>query len=156
MRARCRSHIGRLRNSNSIRKIPVHIPFSRRYLEGTLRLSNPTHKSLIAIESVWEVLDIAHGDLLLIDCNQADLALDGAYLLNLPGFSLRGVFARPQNKLRIVEPRSARGSIGNGQGRRPRSEASDSYEIDRRELLGDDHHIASKVVGRAVWVGRAI
>jgi hypothetical protein len=131
------------------------LPLSRRYLEGTLHLSEPTHKSLMAIESVWDLSDISHGDLLLIDRNQANLTADGAYLFNLPGFALRGVFTRLQGKLRIVEPRSTRGSISNRHDR-ARGETSDSYEVDRRELLGFGRQVASKVVGRAVWVGRRI
>jgi len=129
------------------------IPLSRRYLEGTLHLSQPTHKSLMAIESVWDLLDIVHGDFLLIDRNQANLTADGAYLFNLPGFALRGVFTRLQGKLRIVEPRSTRGSISN---RHDRARGETSYEVDRRELLGFGRQAASKVVGRAVWVGRRI
>lgn len=131
------------------------IPFSRRYLVGTLRLREPGHKSLMAIESVWDLLDIVRGDLLLIDRDQASLTADGVYLLNLPGFSLRGVCTRLHHKLRIIEPRSTRGSISNPQDR-VRGEISDSYEVDRRDLLGVGRQVASKVVGRAVWVGRAI
>jgi hypothetical protein len=142
--------------SLAIPRLVNEIPFSRRYLESTLRLIEPTHKSLIAIESVWNLLDTGRGDLLLIDRNQSTLAADGVYLFNLPGFSLKGVFNRFQDTLRIVEPRSTRGPIANRQGRRARVETSDSYEIDRRELLGDGRRVASKVVGRAVWVGRAI
>ncbi len=142
--------------SLAIPRLVNEIPFSRRYLESTLRLSEPTHKSLMAIESVWDLFDIVRGDLLLVDCNQAILTTDGVYLFNLPGFSLKGVFDRFQGKLRIVEPRPTRGTISNRQGRRAPGETSDSYDIDRRELLGDGRHVASKVVGRAVWVGRAI
>jgi len=142
--------------SLAIPRLVNEIPFSRRYLESTLHLDEPTHKSLIAIESVWDLFDTVRGDLLLIDRKQSTLAADGVYLFNLPGFSLKGVFNRFQGKLRIVEPRFTRGSISNRPGRRARGEASDSYEIDRRELLGDGRHVASKVVGRAVWVGRAV
>ncbi len=142
--------------SLAIPRLVNEIPFSRRYLESTLHLDEPTHKSLIAIESVWDLFDIVRGDLLLIDRKQSTLAVDGLYLFNLPGFSLKGVFNRFQGKLRIVEPRFTRGSISNRPGRRARGEASDSYEIDRRELLGDGRQMASKVVGRAVWVGRAV
>jgi len=139
--------------------IPVlvnQVPFSRNYLERTLRLNKPDHASLLAIESLWDIFDTMRGDLLLIDRKQANLVVDGVYLLNLPGFSLRGVFTRPQGKLQVVEPRSIRSSIPNRNDRHPRGQTPDSYELDRHELLGDGRRIASKVVGRAVWVGHAL
>jgi hypothetical protein len=144
------------KSSLNIPMLVNQIPFSRHYLETTLRLSEPTHDSLMAIESAWDLLDTARGDLLLIDRKQANLTADGVYLLNLPGFSPRVVFNRFQGKVRIIEPRSTRSSISNRNGRGRQSETSDSYEIDRLELLGDGRQLASKVVGRAVWVGRAI
>jgi len=73
--------------------IPVlinQVPFSRNYLERTLRLNEPNHKSLPTIESVWDLFDTMRGDLLLIDRKQANLVADGVYLLNLPGFALQG------------------------------------------------------------------
>jgi transcriptional regulator with XRE-family HTH domain len=140
-------------------QIPVivsQIPFSRHYLESNLRLNDPNHDSLLAIESVWDLFDILRGDLLLVDLKQGSLIQDGAYLLNLPGFSLRGIYNRPSGKLSIVEPRSARGSNSNRPDPGSRAETADSYQLDRRELLGDGRHAVSKVVGRVVWVGRAI
>ncbi|HXR36977.1 MAG TPA: helix-turn-helix domain-containing protein [Candidatus Binataceae bacterium] len=139
--------------------VPVlinQVPFSRNYLERTLRLNEPDHASLLVVESVWDLFDTMRGDLLLIDRKQADLVADGVYLLNLPGFSLRSVFTRPQGRLQIIEPQSIRNSTVNRYGRRPRDQTPHSYELDRRELLGDGRQVASKVVGRAVWVGHAI
>ena len=132
------------------------IPFSRRYLEGSLHLHEPTHKSLMAIESVWNLFNVVRGDLLLIDREQSTLDIDGVYLLNLPGFSLKGVFNAFQGKLRIVEPRAARDPISSKPDHLLRDETTDSYRIDRRELLGPGPHRFSKIVGRVVWVGRAV
>ncbi len=131
------------------------IPFSRRYLEGTLHLNEPSPKSLMAIESVWNLFDVVRGDLLLIDREQSTLDIDGVYLFNLPGFSLKGVSNAFQGKLRIVEPRTTRAPISNRSDRRLRGEAPGSYEIDRRELLGSGPHRVSRTIGRVVWVGRA-
>jgi hypothetical protein len=139
--------------------IPVlvnQIPFSRQYLERTLHLDEPDHASLLAIESVWDLFDTMRGDLLLIDRKQANMVADGVYLLNLPGFSLRGVSARPQGKLRIIEPQSIRSSIAKRPDCPRRDEPAHSYELDRRELIGDGRQVASKVVGRAVWVSHAV
>ena len=120
--------------------------------ENHLRLTEPGPRTLLAIESVWNLFDISQRDLLLIDRNQAGVVIDGVYLLNLPGFSLRAVFSRPGNQLKVVEPRSTERAIG----RRENDFGPEKgYQVDRRELLGAGH-IASKVVGRAVWAGRAI
>ena len=132
------------------------IPFSRRYLEGSLHLHEPTHKSLMAIESVWNLFDVVRGDLLLIDREQSTLDIDGVYLFNLPGFSLKGVFNAFQGKLRIVEPRTTRDPIASEPDHPLRDETMDSYQIDRRELLGPGPHRFSKIIGRVVWVGRAV
>jgi Bacteriophage CI repressor helix-turn-helix domain len=145
-----------LKSSLATPVIVNQIPFSRHYLVRILRLSDPSHESLLAIESVADLLNISRGDLLLIDRKQVDLTLDGVYLLNLPGFSLRGVFNRPQGKLSIIEPRSTRGSNSNRPDRRSQGETFDSYQVDRRELLGDGRQVISKVVGHAVWVCRTL
>lgn len=133
------------------------VPFGRNYLEAALGLDQPTHDSLLALSSVWQLFDVQHGDLLLIDCKQAGLTRDGLYLLTLPGFALRGVFGRTDGKVTIVEPRPAHAA------RAPREsltklqeKRSDSYQAERPELVGDGRYSSSKVVGRVVWIGRAL
>jgi len=89
--------------------------------------------------------------LLLIDRRQAQLARDGAYLLSLPGFSLRGIFNRPDNRVSAIEPRLSRaaGSIpANGA---LLAEASAAYQIDRQELLLDGPRSSSGWARRLGW-----
>ena len=139
-------------------QIPVivnQVPFSRHYLESVLRLGEPNEETLLVIESAWELLEVSRRDLLLIDRNQAQLALDGIYLLNLLGFSPRAVFNRPQGKLNIIEPLSDPRLNGADAGHPGRQRVPGSYQIDRSELLGGSPQ-ASKVIGRVVWIGRAI
>jgi hypothetical protein len=144
------------RGSLAIPFIINQIPFSRTYLERDLRVSDPGPDSLLAIESSADLLDVSRGDLLLIDRKQANIALDGLHLLDFPGFSLRGIFKRSQGELTIVEPRSAQGSVTDRPDRFSRAEVYHQYQMNRRELLGDGHQIVSKVVGRVVWIGRAL
>lgn len=132
------------------------LPFSRHYLETTLRLNQPSHDSLLAIQSAWNLLDLLRGDLLLIDRKQAGLTLDGVYLLALPGFVARGVFARPNGKLTVIEPRARHASTSTGLRGGGQEEWPDSYQVDRLELLGNERNSASKVVGRVVWIGRPL
>lgn len=141
------------KSSLQIPVIAAQIPFSRHYLENQLRLTEPGPHTLLAIESVWNLFDISLGDLLLIDRNQAGVVIDGVYLLNFPGFALRAIFSRPGGQLKVVEPRSTQRA---SKRREDDSGPEKGYQVDRRELLGAGHHIASKVVGRAVWAGRAI
>jgi hypothetical protein len=139
--------------------IPVlvkQLPLSRTDLECTLHLNKPSAQTLLAIESAWDLLEVSRGDLLLIDRTQASLTLDGVYLLDFPGFSLRGVFNRPQRKLSVVEPWFSRDSLSRAQNRGSQQKTYHIYQIDRRELLGDGRRVDTKVVGRAVWVGRAL
>jgi hypothetical protein len=82
--------------SLAIPAIVNQIPLSRHYLEHKVHPFEPSPESLMVIESVVDLLEIARGDLLLVDRKQATLGIDGVYLLNLPGFTLRGVFNRPQ------------------------------------------------------------
>jgi hypothetical protein len=104
------------------------IPLSGRYLEGTLHLNEPSHKSLMAIESVWNLFDVVRGDPLLIDREQSTLDSDGIYAFNLPGFSLKGVFNAFQGKLRIVEPRATRDPISNSAENGSRQTASSATQ----------------------------
>jgi Bacteriophage CI repressor helix-turn-helix domain len=131
-------------------------PLSRNYLERNLQLSDPSPQSLLAIESVGSLFEVSRGDLLLIDRTQAGLTCDGVYLLDLPGFSLRGVFNRPQGMLRIIEPRLKRDAISTPPDRGSGQSVYYNYQVDRRELLGDGRRVNNKVVGRAVWVGRIL
>jgi hypothetical protein len=130
------------------------IPFSRHYLERTLGISEPTWQSLLAMASPVDLLDITYGDLLLIDRRQAQLARDGVYLLSLPGFTLRGIFNRPENLISVIEPRLNRAADSTPAHGGPLDDASIAYQIDRRELLRERPRGSSKVVGRVVWVGR--
>ena len=90
------------------------------------------------MEAGSNLLTIARGDIVLIDRNQANFARDGTYLLDFPGIELRGLFRRPDGKVDVIGPASSLvTSVG--------------------ELLGLGHPRAvSKVVGRAVLVGRAM
>ena len=117
--------------------------------------TNQTISRFMAIESVWDLFDTVRGDLLLIDRKQVQPRCRRRLSFQSSGILPQGRLQPFQSKLRIVEPQITRSSISNRHGRRARGEASDSYEIDRRELLGDGRQVASKIVGRAVWVGRA-
>ncbi len=110
----------------------------------------------MAIESVWNLFDVVRGDLLLIDREQSTLDVDGMYLFNLPGFSLKGVFNAFQGKVRIVEPHATRDPISSKPDHPLRDETTDSYQIDRRELLGGGRQRFSKIVGRVVLVSRPV
>jgi len=79
-----------------------------------LHLSKLGPETLLAIESVWNLIDISQRDLLLIDRSQAGVVIDGVYLLNLPGFSLRAIFSRPGTSSRSSNrgPLSARSEGG--------------------------------------------
>jgi transcriptional regulator with XRE-family HTH domain len=145
-----------LKSSLAIPVLVKQLPLSRTDLERTLHLNDPNPQTLLAIESAWDLLEVSRGDLLLIDRTQAGLTVDGIYLLDFPGFSLRGVFNRPQGKLGIVEPQPSRGLRSPANDHRSRRCTYPTYAIDRRELLGDGRRVKSPVVGRTVWVSRAI
>ena len=133
----------------------AQIPFSRNFLETRLRLNEPTHASLLAVEAGSNLLAIERGDLVLIDRKQATLARDGIYLLDLPGIELRAIFRRPDGKVDVVGPRQD--VDRSAKKRRHRTKpTSGTLEMSIRDLLGIGRHVVSKVVGRAVWVGRAV
>jgi hypothetical protein len=131
------------------------IPFSRNVLETRLGLEEPANATLLAVEAGGDLLGIRHGDQVLIDRKQASLGRDGIYLLDFPGLELRGVFRRAGDKVEVVGPEHD--MIRSEQRRRGGSKRIPaSQETSLSELLGAGHHEISKVVGRAVWVGRAM
>jgi transcriptional regulator with XRE-family HTH domain len=88
-------------------KIPVpieRIPFSRHMLETRLGIRQPTRKTLLVVEAVWDLYHIRSGDLVLIDRRQADLYMDGIYLLDLPGLTLRTISRGLGDKVQMTGP----------------------------------------------------
>jgi hypothetical protein len=131
------------------------IPFSRSFLQTPLGLKNPAPERLLMVEAGSNLFEIDRGDLVLVDRTQTNLGRDGIYLIDLPGIELRGIFRQPNGTVRVIGP--------NDQGRRSRSER-DGY--DRREgasgevVMKLEQFVLSgrrtKVVGRAVWISRAL
>jgi transcriptional regulator with XRE-family HTH domain len=133
------------------------IPFSRNFLETRLHLEEPTYKALLAVEAGSNLHEITRGDLVLIDRNQANLARDGVYLLDLPGMELRGVFRHPDGSVRVVGPDIRyRMSRSKRAGHDEREDRSATVVMKLDELLGLGRHSRSPLLGRAVWVGRAL
>jgi len=64
------------------------------------------------VEAGSNLLEIANGDLVLIDRNQATLARDGIYLLDLPGLELRAVSRRPDDRIDVAGPYHAKDRSG--------------------------------------------
>ena len=145
-----------LGTSLSIPIIINQIPFSRRVLETKLGLKGPTHDTLLVVEAAWDLYHIRRGDLVLIDRDQADLARDGAYLLDLPGMALRAISRSVGDKIHVTGPEHDPTWSSKRQQRTPREDFSTILEMHRRELLGDGRHTGSRVVGRAVSVSGAI
>jgi hypothetical protein len=130
------------------------VPFSRHLLEKKLGLTEPTHKTLLVIEAAWDLYRIARGDLVLIDRSQATFPPDDVYLLDFPGMELRGLFACPGDEVNVVGPRH-QGLQRSQQIGRGRTRGNSSWPtMNRSELLGIGRNAVSKVVGRAVWIGR--
>jgi len=117
------------------------VPFSRFFLEQKLKLKKPSYKSLLVVEAGADLYHIKRGDLVLADRTQASIPPDGVYLLNLPGLELRGLFLFPNDRVNVVGPQSSN---------------SNSISMSRAQLFGFHRGAVSKVVGRAVWIGRAI
>jgi Helix-turn-helix len=132
------------------------VPFSRHLLKTRLRLKEPSRNTLLTVEADLDLYDIRRGDIALIDRTQATLARDGIYLLDLPGITLRAIARRVGATVEMVGPEleKVRPPERNRLGRGPRH--SRSQEVGLRELLGSGRLAVSKVVGRAVWVGRGI
>lgn len=139
----------------SMEMIVAQIPFSRHLLETKLRLNEPTDATLLAVEAGSNLLAIVRGDLALIDRKQATLARDGIYLLDFPGLELRAIFRRPDEKVEVTGPEHDMNRSGQRRRRRGKRTPG-SLEMSISELWGIGRHAASKVVGRAVWVGRAV
>jgi Helix-turn-helix len=139
----------------SMSVIVGHVPFSRDFLASRLRLKDPDSDSLLAVEADANLLAISRGDLVLIDRNQKDLGRDGLYLLDLPGFVLRAINRCVGDKVRVMGPETETGSPSERGGRDGRA-VSKVEEVRLSQLLGAGHTEVSKVVGRAVWIGRAL
>ncbi|MGA7873702.1 MAG: helix-turn-helix transcriptional regulator [Candidatus Binatus sp.] len=133
------------------------IPFSRRFLEAMLHLKEPTHETLLAVEAGSDLFDIDRGDFVLIDRDHANLARDGIYLVDLPGIELRGISRQPNQTVRVVGPeRRHRFSGSAGNGRDGERLSSAEVVMTLHELLGFRGRSGSKIIGRAVWIGRAL
>lgn len=132
------------------------VPFSRHFLEARLRLKDPNSDSLLVIEADANLFEITRGDLVLVDREQKDLGRDAIYLLDLPGIVLRAVTRRVGDKVRVIGPDNEAGSSSRRSRRAGRSVPLRVEEVRRSALLGAGRFEVSKVVGRAVWIGRAI
>ena len=132
------------------------VPFSRHFLESRLRLKEPSYQTLLAVEADANLFEIARGDLVLVDRKQKDLSRDGIYLLDLPGIALRAVTRCVGDKVKLTGPGTDAGP-SSAPSRRPRRPMPWRVEELRRSaLLGGGRFTVSKVVGRAVRIGRAI
>jgi hypothetical protein len=139
----------------SMSVIVGQVPFSRHFLESRLRLKDPDSDSLLVVEADANLLAISRGDLVLIDRNQKDLGRDAIYLLDLPGFVLRTINRCVGDKVRVAGPDSGTDSSSE-RGRRGGRPVSKVEELRLSQLLGAGRSEVSKVVGRAVWIGRAL
>jgi hypothetical protein len=122
------------------------VPFSRHFLESRLQLNDPSNESLLVVEADANLFEISRGDLVFVDREQKDLGRDGIYLLDLPGMVLRAVTRCIGNKVRVTAPERDGG----------RRAPARFEELRRSDLLGADRLHVSKVIGRAVWIGRTI
>jgi transcriptional regulator with XRE-family HTH domain len=128
------------------------IPFSRHFLETRLRLKEPTHTTLLAVEAGWKLLSVARGDLVLVDRKQANYARDGIYLLDLPGLELRGIFRRPDQMVDVIGPDPEIIQLGEAPRRRSEQMSPRSLEMSLSDLFGIRYHGRNQIVGRAVWL----
>ena len=131
------------------------IPFSRSFLEGALGLKNSTRERLLVVEAGSNLFDINRRDLVLFDRGQASLGRDGIYLIDLPGIELRGIFLQPDGTVRVVGPdqqrrrsRSERDGYDRGEG----ASGEIVMKLEQFVLAGR----RTKIVGRAVWISRAL
>jgi len=132
------------------------IPFSRHYLQLELGLKDLNHETLLMVEADLNLVEISRGDLVLVSRDENHLARDGIYLLDLPGIVLRAITRSVGNKFRVMAAENATGTLLGGGHHPGRSATTHFEELSRRELLGDGRFQRSKVVGRAVWIGRTI
>ena len=134
----------------NIPHIVGRIPFSRHMLEKGLGLHKPSNETLLAIQATNKLAAIERDDNVLVDRTQCRLAEDGIYLLNLPSLVLKAVSVFPNGSVLVG------GLATEPVGRGSPSRLPASLKMRRAELIGDSPHSASKVIGRAVWVGRRI
>jgi len=132
------------------------IPFSRYLLESKLRLKKPSRKTLLAVEAGSNLFSIERGDLVLIDRQQATYARDGIFLLDLPGLELRAIFRRPDGKVDVIAPQLDKTQSERGDDRNEDQRMPGTMEMTIGQLFGIGSHTASKVIGRAVWIGRSV
>ena len=131
------------------------IPFSRSFLEGALGLKNSTRERLLVVEAGSNLFDINRRDLVLFDRGQASLGRDGIYLIDLPGIELRGIFLQPDGTVRVVGPDQQRRSLRsewNGYDRGEGASGEIVMKLEQFVLAGR----RTKIVGRAVWISRAL
>ena len=140
----------------SMEQVIGHLPFSRVWLKRELRLEDPTDDTLLAVEAEWNLHQISRGDLVLIDRKQKTLDRDGIYLLDLPGMVLRSLIRGMGDRLLLIGPEASRSPAPARQPSRAHSMFAGRQEVRRRDLLGNGASIASKVVGRAVWIGHRL
>lgn len=141
-----------LNTALSMEIIIAQVPFSRFFLEQKLKLKKPSSNSLLVVEAGADLYQIKRGDLVLADRTQSNVPPDGVYLLNLPGLALRGLFLFPGDKVNVVGPQPL---VSRSDRARTLSN-SNSVSMNRAQLFGLRRDSVSKVVGRAVWLGRSI
>jgi hypothetical protein len=132
------------------------IPYSRRLLENAAGLKQPSHKTLLAVAAARDLSELRRRDLVLIDRRQAGYSGDGVYLLDFPGLELREISRAPKGMVTIIggESRGVRRTVGGRSDNRKLS--VQSVRCSLLELSGGDPDSAVKIVGGAVWIGRAI
>ncbi len=130
-------------------------PFSRHFLESGLGLTEPSHKSLLVVEADATLFEIARRDLVLVDRDQKHLGRDGIYLLDLPGIVFRHISRSVNGKVRVTAPATGAHDLAH-QVRDGKTPSWRVEEVSGGELQGDGRVMVSKVVGRAVWIGRGI
>jgi hypothetical protein len=139
-----------------IPSIVNQIPFNRHDLEIKLGLKEPTRDTLLMVEAGWNLYHVRRGDIVLVDRNQADLARDGIYLLDLPGLALRAISRGIGDKVYVTGPEHDPTRSSKRQRQKSLKNFSAPLEMSRSELLGGGRQAVSRVVGRAVWSGGAI
>jgi hypothetical protein len=132
------------------------VPFSRHFLESRLRLKDPNKETLLVVEADANLFEISRGDVVLVDRGQKHLGREGIYLLDLPGIVMRTVTRCVGGKVRLTGPENDVGRSSERGGRGGRRVPSIVEELRLSELLGASRFGVSKVVGRAVWIGRTI
>lgn len=92
---------------------------------------------------------------MLIDRKQTTIARDGIYLFDFPGLELSAIYRCPDDKVDIISPEHD--VIRSGQERSGNTQTPGLLEMSISELSGiGRRHASSKIIGLAVWVGRAM